>query len=350
MSQKSLLVLLLITIAIATESPALQQLRHKLESNEYNSQLVDMLELSVAGGQLDRVFELLQKMIDDLTGQINSANLEHASRMAAFQQSIEQLEANLASLQNEVQTNNRKIGEITQSISTLTSTNVSIKKQLETINQREEQIRDNRAKEIQAVETKQTAAQKILGALEEIHDRLVKAVLSNQGSFLEEREKQEIIKQVKQELGHKHPLVLLLDLSAKFDEITARKAIELIEQIIASIKDGQQLREQNQTAAEQNFNSLINEVSILREKLGQDNQKTSSTLKNKQNDLKIAQRRNKQLSLNQENTQQLLETTRVQKDLYDSNFRSNTSKREGQLNSLKTAFQILRDNEQALKK
>ncbi|CAD8044233.1 unnamed protein product [Paramecium primaurelia] len=350
MSHKSLLVLLLITIAIATESPALQQLRHKLESNEYNSQLVDMLELSVAGGQIDRVFELLQKMIDDLTGQINSANLEHASRMAAFQLSIEQLEANLAQLQNEVQTTNRKIGEITQSISTLTSTSVSIKKQLETINQREEQIRNNRAKEIQSVETKQTASQKTLETLEEIHNRLVKAVLSNQGSFLEETEKQEIINQVKQELGLTHPLALLLDLSAKFDELTAKKAIELIEQIIASIKESQQFREQNQTAAEQNFNSLINEVSILREKLGQDNQKTSSTLKNKQNDLKIAQRRNKQLSLNQENTQQLIETTRVQKDLYDSNFRSNASKREGQLNSLKTAFQILRDNEQALKK
>ncbi|CAK78877.1 unnamed protein product (macronuclear) [Paramecium tetraurelia] len=350
MSHKSLLVLLLVTMAIATESPALQQLRKKLEQSEYNSQLVDMLELSLAGGQLDRVFELLQKMIDDLTGQINSANLEYASRMAAFQQSIEQLEANLASLQNEVQTTNRKIGEITQSISTLTSTSVSIKKQLEAINQREEQIRDNRAKEIQSVQTNQTAAQKILGALEEIHDKLVKAVLSNSGSFLEETEKQEIIKQVKQELGHKHPLALLLDLSVKFDEVTARKAIELIEQIIASIKDGQQFREENQTAAEQNFNSLINEVSILREKLGQDNQKTSSSLKNRQNDLNIVQRRNKQLTLNQENTQQLLETTRVQKDLYDSNFRSNASKREGQLNSLKTAFQILRDNEQALKK
>ncbi|CAD8143033.1 unnamed protein product [Paramecium octaurelia] len=46
----------------------------------------------------------------------------------------------------------------------------------------------------------------------------------------------------------------------------------------------------------------------------------------------------------------ILQTTRVQKDLYDSNFRSNASKREGQLNSLKTALQILRDNEQALKK
>ncbi|CAD8047383.1 unnamed protein product [Paramecium sonneborni] len=350
MSQKSLIVLLLVTIAIATSSPALQQLRNKLESNEYNSQLVDMLELSVQGGQLDRVFELLQKMIDDITGQINSANLEHASRMAAFQQSIEQLENNLTSLQNEVQTTNRKIGEITQSISTLSSTSVSVKKQLETINQREEQIRDNRAKEIQSVETKQTAAQKILGTLEEIHDRLVKGVLSNQGSFLEETEKQEIIKKVKQELGNKHPLVLLLDLSAKFDEVTARKAIELIEQIIASIKDGQQFSEQNQIAAEQNFNSLINEVQILREKLGQDNQKTTSNLKNKQNDLKIAQRRNKQLDQNQNNTKQLLETTRVQKDLYDSNFRSNANKREGQLNSLKTAFQILRDNEQALKK
>ncbi|CAD8135070.1 unnamed protein product [Paramecium octaurelia] len=350
MSHKSLFMLLLITMAIATESPALQQLRKKLEQSEYNSQLIDMLELSVAGGQLDRVFELLQKMMDDLTGQINSANLEYASRIAAFQQSIEQLEANLASLQNEVQTTNRKIGEITQSISTLTSTSVSIKKQLESINQREEQIRDNRAKEIQSVETKQTAAQKILGALEEIHDRLVKAVLSSQGSFLEETEKQEIIKQVKLELGLNHPIALLLDLSVKLDEVTARKAIELIEQIIASIKDDQQFREQNQTAAEQNFNSLINEVSILREKLGQDNQKTSSSLKNKQNDLKITQRRNTQLFLNQDNTQQLLETTRVQKDLYDSNFRSNASKREGQLNSLKTAFQILRDNEQTLKK
>ncbi|CAD8045789.1 unnamed protein product [Paramecium sonneborni] len=199
MSQKSLLVLLLVTIAIATESPPLQKLRNKLESNEHNSQLVDMLELSAQGGQLDKVFELLQKMIDDITGQINSANLEHASRMATFQQSIKQLESNQASLQNEVQTTNRKIGEITQSISTLTSSNVSVKKQLESINQREEQIRDNRAKEIQAVETKQTAAQKILGALEEIHDRLVKAVLSNQVLFLEETEKirNNIISQVR---------------------------------------------------------------------------------------------------------------------------------------------------------
>ncbi|TNV74936.1 hypothetical protein FGO68_gene15499 [Halteria grandinella] len=65
---------------------------------------------------------------------------------------------------------------------------------------------------------------------------------------------------------------------------------------------------------------------------------------------KIAQRRVKQLAKNQENTQQLLETTRVQSDLYDANFRSNSSKREGQLNALKTALQILKENEQALKK
>ncbi|CAD8076874.1 unnamed protein product [Paramecium sonneborni] len=350
MLSKTLIVLLIVTMAVATESPALQQLRNKLDQNDYNSQLVEMLELSLAGGQLDRVFELLQKMVDDLTGQINAANLDHASRMASFEQSIEQLEANLASIQNEVQTNNRKVGEITQAISTLTSTSVAVKKQLETINQREEQIRDNRQKEVQAMETKQSASSKILAALEEIHDRLVKAVLSNTGSFLEESEKKEMIKQVKKELGHKHPLALLLEFSSKFDEATAKRAIELIEQIIESIKEGQLNREANQTSVEENFNALVNEVTVVRDKLEQDNQKTTSALKNKQNDLKIIQRRNKQLSKNQENTQQLLETIRVQKDLYDSNFRSNASKREGQLNSLKTALQILRDNEQALKK
>ncbi|CAD8138868.1 unnamed protein product [Paramecium pentaurelia] len=350
MQSKTLIVLLLVTMTVATDSPALQQLRNKLDKNDYNSQLVELLELSLAGGQLDRVFELLQKMVDDLTGQINAANLDHASRMAAFESSIEQLEANLASLSNEVQTNNRKIGEITQEISTLTSTSVAVKKQLETVNQREEQIRDNRQKEIQALETKQSASSKILTALEDIHDRLVKAVLSNTGSFLEESEKKEMIKQVKNELGRKHPLALLLEFSSKFDEATAKRAIELIEQIIASIKEGQQNREANQTAVEQNFNSLVNEVTVVRDKLEQDNQKTTSALKNRQNDLKITQRRNKQLSQNLTNTQQLLETTRVQKDLYDSNFRSNASKKEGQLNSLKTALQILRDNEQALKK
>ncbi|CAD8136061.1 unnamed protein product [Paramecium octaurelia] len=351
MQSKTLIVLLLVTMAVATESPVLQQLRNKLAQNDtYNSQLVELLELSLAGGQLDQVFELLQKMVDDLTGQINAANLDHASRMAAFESSIEQLEANLASLSSEVQLNNRKIGEITQAISTLTSTSVAVKKQLETINQREEQIRDNRQREIQALETKQSAGSKILAALEDIHDRLVKAVLSNTGSFLEESEKKEMIKQVKKELGRTHPLALLLEFSSKFDEATAKRAIELIEQIIASIKEGQTNRESNQTAVEQNFNSLVNEVTVVRDKLQQDNQKTTSALKNRQNDLKITQRRNKQLSQNEANTQQLLETTRVQKDLYDSNFRSNASKREGQLNSLKTALQILRDNEQALKK
>ncbi|CAD8132380.1 unnamed protein product [Paramecium pentaurelia] len=350
MTFKTLIVLLLVTMAVATESPALEKLRNKLDNNEYNSQLVELLELSLAGGQLDRVFELLQKMVDDLIGQINTANLDHASRMAAFESSIEQLEANLASLSSDVQINNRKIGEITQEISTLTSTSVAVKKQLQTVNQREEQIRDNRQKEIEALETKQSASSKILAALEDIHDRLVKAVLSNTGSFLEENEKKEMIKQVKNELGRKHPLALLLEFSSKFDEATAKRAIELIEQIIASIKEGQQNREANQTAVEQNFNSLVNEVTVVREKLEQDNQKTTSALKNRQNDLKITQRRNKQLSQNLINTQQLLETTRVQKDLYDSNFRSNASKKEGQLNSLKTALQILRDNEQALKK
>ncbi|CAD8143038.1 unnamed protein product [Paramecium octaurelia] len=350
MTFKTLMVLLLVTMAVATESPAIEKLRNKLDQNEYNSQLVDLLELSLAGGQLDRVFELLQKMVDDLTGQINAANLDHASRMAAFESSIEQLEANLATLSSEVQTNNRKIGEITQAISTLTSTSVAVKKQLETINQREEQIRDNRQREVQALETKQSAGSKILAALEDIHDRLVKAVLSNTGSFLEEAEKQEMIKQVKKELGRTHPLALLLEFSSKFDEATAKRAIELIEQIIASIKEGQINRESNQTAVEENFNSLVNEVTVVRDKLQQDNQKTTSALKNRQNDLKITQRRNTQLQQNEANTQQLLETTRVQKDLYDSNFRSNASKREGQLNSLKTALQILRDNEQALKK
>ncbi|TNV74937.1 hypothetical protein FGO68_gene15500 [Halteria grandinella] len=215
MTSKSLLVLLLVTMSLATDSPALQQIRNKLDQNEYNSQLVDMLELSVAGGQLDKVFELLQKMIDDLTGQINAANLEHASRMAAFSASIDQLEANLASLQNEVQATNRQIGEISQSISTLTTTSVSVKKQLETINQREEQIRDNRAKEVESQETKQAAGSKILAALEDIHDRLVRAVISHEGSFLEESERLDIIKQIKKELGHKHPLALLLEVSAK---------------------------------------------------------------------------------------------------------------------------------------
>ncbi|CAK60412.1 unnamed protein product (macronuclear) [Paramecium tetraurelia] len=350
MTFKTLMVLLLVTMAVATESPAIEKLRNKLDQNEYNSQLVDLLELSLAGGQLDRVFELLQKMVDDLTGQINAANLDHASRMAAFESSIEQLEANLATLSSEVQTNNRKIGDITQAISTLTSTSVAVKKQLETINQREEQIRDNRQREIQVLETKQSAGSRILAALEDIHDRLVKAVLSNTGSFLEEAEKKEMIKQVKKELGRTHPLALLLEFSSKFDEATAKRAIELIEQIIASIKEGEVNRESNQTAVEENFNSLVNEVTVVRDKLQQDNQKTTSALKNRQNDLKITQRRNKQLEQNEATTQQLLETTRVQKDLYDSNFRSNASKREGQLNSLKTALQILRDNEQALKK
>lgn len=37
MTSKSLLVLLLVTMSLATDSPALQQIRNKLDQNEYNS-------------------------------------------------------------------------------------------------------------------------------------------------------------------------------------------------------------------------------------------------------------------------------------------------------------------------
>lgn len=37
MTFKTLMVLLLVTMAVATESPALEKLRNKLENNDYNS-------------------------------------------------------------------------------------------------------------------------------------------------------------------------------------------------------------------------------------------------------------------------------------------------------------------------
>lgn len=72
--------LAMITMAMAMETTFItEQLRIKLASSEYNTEFIEMLELSLKGGKIDDVIQMLQKMVDDLVGVQNSSNMEYTS-------------------------------------------------------------------------------------------------------------------------------------------------------------------------------------------------------------------------------------------------------------------------------
>ncbi|KAM3138190.1 hypothetical protein pb186bvf_009653 [Paramecium bursaria] len=346
------LLLLLLVGALATETQFItEQLRMKLPQNEYNAQIVDMLELSLQqGGKIDSVISLLQKMLDDLNGEQTVSNQEHSQRITQYTNNIENLENNLASLQSEVQTNNQQLTELSSQISSLTQSSVSLKKQLNNVNSREETIRASRQQEIELKQKRQAAGDKILAAIQLIHDKLVQTVLNEQGSFLEVEDKKILTQQLKDELGERHPIALMVALTTEFDQETAKKVIQKLEDIIESIKDSEGKSAENETQANANYQAILRELTSIRDKLAQESQKTDSLLKTKQNDFVIAKRRSGQLVKDQDNTELLLQTNRVQKDQYDANYNSNTQKRESQVGTLKQAHQLLVENADKLRK
>lgn len=90
--------------------------------------------------------------------------------------------------------------------------------QLNILNGKEEEIRNSRAADEIAYNRRVTNAERVIRALTTINDKLSKAVFEEkdrQGVALLETKKQEILEEIRAELGHNHPIAVFITMTAK---------------------------------------------------------------------------------------------------------------------------------------
>lgn len=113
-----------------------------------------------------------------------------------------------------MQLNNKQLSDTATQISGLTLSLTSAKTQLSNINSQEETARSARADEQHQVEVRKSGSEKVLEALQKIHDKLAAVVLKD-GAFLQMEDRKVLAQSLKTELGERNPLAMMVELTAK---------------------------------------------------------------------------------------------------------------------------------------
>lgn len=80
----------------------------------------------------------------------------------------------------------------------------------------------------------------------------------------------EIVADIKKELGEKHPIALLVAMTVKFDEEKVKSIIEKLEGIAKAIRNSSEEDEKNKEASDSNFAAILGELKDLQIRFGGD--------------------------------------------------------------------------------
>jgi hypothetical protein len=98
----------------------------------------------------------------------------------------------------------------------LAASSSALRTQLSLLNTREEAIRQSRADEGNSF-TKRTASNnKLLLAVGQIKNRLIQTINDSNGVLLEKAQQEQIVADIKRELGDRNPIAVLAQLTTKY--------------------------------------------------------------------------------------------------------------------------------------
>lgn len=128
---------------------------------------------------------------------------------------------------------------------------------------------------------------------------------------MEESEREAILTQIRNELGHNHPIAILVAMTTKFDVPTVKSIIEKLENIRTAVIASQVDDDAHEVQAIEIFESLIREISEVRDRLAEDLGSNLEVFNRKTNEKILAEQTRDQLEVEIPLTEQILEETRT---------------------------------------
>jgi CHAD domain-containing protein len=117
---------------------------------------------------------------------------------------------------------------------------------------------------------------------------LTRAILDREGAVLLEDQRIEALAMIKSELGDKHPVALMVEMTMKYDETTARIVMEKLEAIKAGLEATITKEVEQEAAKQMTFNTIIGQLTELRAQLATDLHQSEHILQVKSQDLIVA--------------------------------------------------------------
>ncbi|CAD8064652.1 unnamed protein product [Paramecium primaurelia] len=313
----------------------------KTEHTEFTF-LLD-LELS-QGGKVSEVVSLVGDLLEQMKRDQLNDDLEYAHRTTTLGLDIEWLIIVLRNLTKERQDKNNQLSELNQILVGLQQQLDALTEQLNILNGKEESLRQTRAQEAASYQARQENNSKVLAALNEIIPKLQVAVFDQEGKSLLQTEQFEIVEKIKRELGHNHPIAIMVALTTKFDVPTVKRIIDKLDHIRNAVIALMQQEDEQETQSQITFQTVLQEIAELRERFSKDFEITSQLIKKRTNDKVLLEKRltiiNRDLSL----TEQLLIQTREYKEQYDAAYAVRKGKRISEIKTVQQAYDLVENH------
>ncbi|CAD8084487.1 unnamed protein product [Paramecium sonneborni] len=297
----------------------------------------DLAQLSLLQTPKEEVLEQLGDLLSELRKEQMMDDTQLAQTNAKLEADILISQSQLEAQVNQLKSTNTLIGDLSEEIYTISKTWANLNQQLTDLGARDIQLRDSLANEGAAFDSESSQARRSINGLTQIIQKLTDAVLSQQSLI----EKQEIVNTMKQELGQKHPVALLVEVTSKFDKATVQNIILKLEHIQSQQEQQLIQSEQNWTVQQQTYQTLLNEISEVSKKLSFDASTAKTSIAKKQNEKVTADKRKAQLEITIPQTEQVLTNLKQQQDSYNLAYSARKQKRTQEVETLKSAFELL---------
>ncbi|CAD8077768.1 unnamed protein product [Paramecium primaurelia] len=297
----------------------------------------DLAQLSLLQTPKEEVLEQLGDLLSELRKEQTMDDTQLAQTNAKLEADILISQSQLEAQVNQLKATNTLIGDLSEEIYSISKTWANLNQQLTDLGARDIQLRDSLANEGAAFENESSQARRSINGLTQIISKLTDAVLSQQSLI----EKQEIVNVMKQELGQKHPVALLVEVTSKFDKATVQNIILKLEHIQSQQEQQLIQSEQNWTVQQQTYQTLLNEISEVSKKLSFDASTAKTSIAKKQNEKVTAEKRKAQLETTIPQTEQVLTNLKQQQEAYNVAYSARKQKRTQEVETLKSAFELL---------
>ncbi|CAD8086379.1 unnamed protein product [Paramecium sonneborni] len=297
----------------------------------------DLAQLSLIQTPKEEVLEQLGDLLSELRKEQMMDDTQLAQTNAKLEADILISQSQLEAQVNQLKATNTLIGDLSEEIYTISKTWANLNQQLTDLGARDIQLRDSLANEGAAFDSESSQARRSINGLTQIIQKLTDAVLSQQSLI----EKQEIVNTMKQELGQKHPVALLVEVTSKFDRATVQNIILKLEHIQSQQEQQLIQSEQNWTVQQQTYQTLLNEISEVSKKLSFDASTAKTSIAKKQNEKVTADKRKAQLETTIPQTEQVLTNLKQQQESYNLAYSARKQKRTQEVETLKSAFELL---------
>ncbi|KAM3131581.1 hypothetical protein pb186bvf_016365 [Paramecium bursaria] len=296
----------------------------------------ELIELSLNNGPKDQVIQALTDLLQDLRKDQSMDDAQQSKILAKIEADLAVLHVQLEVQQNQQRTTNQLLGDLSEEIYTISRTSANLQTQLTQTNQREESLIQFLADEESNFNKKQEQTRKSVDALNEIIQKLTGAVLN--ASFIE---KGEFVQKIKQQLGDRNPIAMLVEVTAKFDEKVVKNIILKLEHIVEEQEQEFIQNEAHWEETQQTTNTLLQQTIDVRKRLSFDFGSTQAALNKKSNEKVLAEKRKSDLEVQIPQTEQIIQNTQLQLSVYESAYEQRKKSRSDEIGVLDHALQLV---------